>query len=183
MGVECDSLMITLICGPMFSGKTTELLRRLERADLAGKKPILLRPKTDTRGFLTHTLSEVSWLKTKFVEDLRDVNATFYDTVGIDEGQFHHGLKEFCVKWGRDYRNIVISALHATSECEMFESIIDIIPYCDKIIKLNAVCMSCGSDNGNYTHYKAGNKIDKVAVGGTEEYTSLCRNCYFGDKK
>lgn len=173
--------MITLVCGPMFSGKTTEMLRRLERADIAGKIPVLLRPRVDTREFLTHTLKEVPWLETHFV-DLCDFDADEFGAVGIDEGQFHKGLKDFCLKWSTGYRNIIISALHATSECEMFEPVIEVLPYCDKIIKLNAVCTICGSEYGNYTFYKAGTKTSKVAVGGHDSYTALCDVCYLEKK-
>lgn len=169
--------MITLVCGPMFSGKTTEVLRRLERASVANKNAVLLRPKIDTRDFLTHTQKEVSWLETQFV-DLCDFDADEFDVVGIDEGQFHKGLKDFCLRWSTNFRKIIISALHSTSECEMFEPIIDIIPYCEEIVKLNAVCTKCGSEYGNYTFYKSGGKIDKVAVGGPDSYTALCGECY-----
>ena len=168
--------MITLVCGPMHSGKTTEMLRRLERAHIGKKNTILIRPSSDTRGFLSHSGVKYNWLREIFVDSLKDVEICDCDYIGIDEGQFHNGLKDFCIKFG--HKNIIISALHATSECEMFDQIIDIIPYCDKIIKLNAVCTDCGSEFGNYTHYLAGVKTDKIKVGGSESYTSLCRNCY-----
>ena len=47
--------MLQLILGPMFSSKTTELLRRIERAQIAGQKAVLLRPNRDTRKTLTHS--------------------------------------------------------------------------------------------------------------------------------
>ena len=168
--------MITLVIGAMMSGKSTEMLRRLERSYIAKKSTVLLRPKLDNRGFLTHSLKEVPWLETYFT-DLADFDASQYDVIGIDEGQFHNGLKEFCLKH-RD-KQIIISALHATSECEMFEPVIEVLPYCEKIIKLNAVCSKCGNEYGNYSYYLAGDKTEKVAVGGSESYTAYCRECYF----
>ena len=174
--------MIKLIFGPMYSGKTTELIRLLERAYIAGKKVIMLRPKIDTRGFLTHSKKDTSWLKEEFV-DLATFDASEYDVIGVEEGQFHKGLKDFCVKYSlmgssAMGRQVVVSALHATSESEMFEEIIALIPYCEGIIKLNAVCTECGSEEGNYTYFMAGNKIEKVAVGGADIYTALCGACY-----
>lgn len=169
--------MITLVLGPMFSGKTTELIRQLERAHIANKRVVLLRPKLDTRPFLSHSSKDTPWLEEQFV-DLKDFDATKYDVVGVDEGQFHKGLKTFCKKYGLTGRRIVISALHATSECEMFEEIVSVIPYCEEIIKLNAVCTKCGSEAANYTYFLAGNKTDKVAVGGSDSYTALCSVCY-----
>src|SRR5690554_7954903 len=64
--------MLTVIIGPMFSGKTTELLRRLERYDLAGKKVVLVRPQTDTRLFLSHSRLEFDG-KTIGVKELKDL--------------------------------------------------------------------------------------------------------------
>lgn len=169
--------MISLVMGPMFSGKTTELLRRLERSYLGNKKVILLRPKLDTRSFLSHSATNTQWLEEKFV-DLQEFDATKYDVVGIDEGQFHKGLKEFCKKYGLTERKIIVSALHATSEAEMFDEIVSVVPYCEEIMKLNAVCTKCGSEMGNYTYFLAGNKTEKIAVGGSDAYTSLCGVCY-----
>ena len=101
--------MIVLIMGPMFSGKTTELIRQLERAHIANKRVVLLRPKLDTRPFLSHSTKETKWLEEQFV-DLSEFNATKYDVIGIDEGQFHKGLKSFCKKYGLTGKKIVVSA-------------------------------------------------------------------------
>jgi len=173
--------MISLIFGPMYSGKTSELLRRLERAHLAKKSVVLLRPTIDYRPFLSHSQKNAEWLPQKFV-DLINFDASEYNMIGIDEGQFFNNLKEFCLKYSLAGKNIVISALHATSESTMFDPIIQILPFCDEIVKLNAVCMNCGSEYGNYTHFLAGNKTEKVAVGGKNEYTALCDKCYFSLK-
>lgn len=170
--------MITLVIGPMFSGKTTELLRRLERSWLAKKEVVLLRPVVDSREYLSHTNTNPQWLAQKFVS-LNDFCADRFDTIGIDEGQFHDGLDDFCIKYSRLGKNIIISALHATSESTMFPSIIKIIPHCEEIIKLNAVCARCGSEHANYTHYLCGQKKQDVIVGGSAKYIALCRECYF----
>jgi thymidine kinase len=168
----------------MFSGKTTELLRRLERAHVARKRVVLLRPDTDSRGFLSHSKIDISWLEEKFVKDLFKFDASVYDVVGIDEGQFHNSLVSFCLEYSLAGKTIIVSALHATSECEMFEPIVGLIPYCEEIEKLNAVCTKCGADEAGYTYYLAGNKKEKVAVGGSDAYTALCDKCYhIGIKK
>lgn len=172
--------MITLVCGPMFGGKTNALLTYLERAHIAGKSTILLRPKTDTRMFLSHSLTQsISWLEERFVENLKNINIKKYDCVGIDEGQFMDYLPDFCRKYAPTDKNIIISGLSASSECEMFDNIVQSIPFCDKILKLNAVCVECGSEFGSYTHYTAGWKKDKICVGDAKSYSALCAKCYF----
>lgn len=173
--------MITLIMGSMYSGKTSSAIRMLERAFIAKKKVVLLRPKTDTRKFLSHSEKDMEWLEQKFV-DLKEFDATDFSTVGIDEGQFFDGLKDFCLDNSLKGKHIIVSALHATSECEMFDPIVKLIPYCEEIVKLNAICTKCGSEQGNYTHFLGGNKTEKVCVGGLNEYTALCDKCYFKNK-
>jgi len=170
--------MISLICGPMYCGKTTYLLHKLERAYLAKKRVVLLRPKIDTRSFLSHSQKDTSWLKEVFVENLSDFDTSDVDVIGIDESQFHHNLKEFCIK-NMERKEIILAGLVSTSECRIFEYISNILPYCDEIIKLNAICTHCGSDFGNYTFYKGGEKTVDVLVGAGELYTVLCRGCYF----
>ena len=165
----------------MYSGKTTELIRLLERAKIANKKVIMLRPEIDSRPFLSHSIKDTSWLEEQFV-NINQFDATKYDVIGIDEGQFHKGLKDFCNKYSLMGKHVIVSALHATSESEMFEEIIGLVPYCEKITKLNAICTECGSEDGNYTYYLAGNKKEKVTVGGNETYTALCSVCYHNKK-
>jgi thymidine kinase len=165
----------------MFSGKTSELLTKLERASIAKKRVVLLRPATDNRGFLSHSGKKLNGFKEEFVKDLLDFDTFSYDVVGVDEGQFHKHLKDFCVQESKKGKDIYISALHATSESEMFEQIIETLPYCDIIVKLNAICTKCGSELGNYTFFKGGKKTEKVVVGGADAYTALCEQCYFAE--
>lgn len=171
--------MITMILGSMFSGKTSELLTKLERANIAKKKVILLRPGVDNRGFLSHGGKKLNGFEEKFVADLLDIDITNFDVIGVDEGQFHKHLREFVIKSNKLNKDVYISALHATSESEMFEEIIKVIPFCENIMKLNAICTKCGSELGNYTFFKEGKKTEKVVVGGLDAYTALCQQCYF----
>jgi len=169
--------MISLVCGPMFSGKTTEVIRRLERAHLAGKSVVFVRPPTDTRNFITHTRFAASWME-QVREDLASLDAMAYDVIGVDEGQFQPNLRDFCLKYSALGKHVIVSALHATSESEMFDPIVELIPHCEEIEKLNAVCTQCGSDFGNYTYYLSGKKTAKVVVGDGNDYTALCGECY-----
>jgi len=169
----------TLIFGPMLSGKTSELLTKLERAHIAKRKVVLLRPGIDNRGFLSHSGRKLNNIKEIFVKDLLDVDLDSFDVFGIDEGQFHTHLKEFVIKANKFKKDIYVSALHATSESEMFDEIIKVIPFCENIIKLNAICTRCGNEFGNYTFFKEGKKTEKVVVGGSDAYTALCQQCYF----
>jgi len=86
-----------LILGPMFSSKTTTLLTKLERASIAKKRVVLLRPNTDNRGFLSHSNKDIQ-VQSFFIDNLLEFDIFKYDVIGIDEGQFHKHLKDFCIK-------------------------------------------------------------------------------------
>lgn len=167
--------MVELIIGPMFSGKSSELLRRLTRYKIAGKSTILLRPKRDTRGFLTHDKKDNSIIEI-FVENISDFKDVYdYDVIGVDEGQFFNDLKVVDILADMGL-TVIVSALNGTSERTPFKSLQDIIPLADTITKLSAVCTNCGED-AQFSFYKVGNKENDIEIG-EDEYTALCRKCW-----
>ena len=183
--------MVTGIVGPMMSGKSSELLQQLERAIIGKKKVCLIRPKVDNRNFFSHSnatqltynnldipifyIQELDYDTAIDWKEIRD-----YDVIGIDEAQFIGGLVDIVKYLNIDNKSIFFSGLLATSESEIFKPIADTLPYCDHIIKLNAVCSICGSDLGNYTYYKEGKKTNSVEVGGKDKYDARCWKCYQG---
>ena len=167
--------MIELIIGPMFSGKSSELLRRLTRYKIAGKQTLLLRPERDTRGFFTHDKKENS-VKEIFVDKISNFKDLYnYDVIGVDEGQFFEDL-DIVDSWADQGLTVIISALNGTSEKKPFPSVQSIIPLADTIDKLSAVCTSCGED-AVFSFYKVGNKKSDIEIG-EDEYTALCRKCW-----
>jgi thymidine kinase len=162
----------------MFSGKTTELLRSLNRSRIAGKKVVLIRPNTDTRTKLTHDHLEhnLDELRTNTPRSLKGI--TDYDVIGLDEGQFFKDLKIFADLHANMGRTIIIAALNGTSERKPFEQVQDLIPFVEDITMLNAVCINCGSEYGSFSFYTAGVKDDDILVGDQDTYTALCRDCY-----
>jgi len=169
--------MITMIIGPMFSGKSTELVRRLERAQIAGKKVVLIRPDTDTRHQLTHNRSKVT-IEPILLPSLDFFDPSGCDVVGIDEGQFFPELCRYVNDYAAMGVHVIVTGLPLTSELKPFASIVETLPFAEEIVRLNAVCARCGSDYGAFTHYKTGKKTREVLVGGSELYDSLCRACY-----
>lgn len=184
--------MITLITGPMMSGKSTELLRYLERAKLGKKKVCIIKPLIDNRDFFSHNKgTQTSYDKLEIETiylpvDYRDFPMYFgvlqdidykFDVIGIDECQFFEYLRLLTQRFMK--KEVYMSGLLATSEAVIFSSISETLPLCDNIIKLNSVCVECGSDIGNYTRYKAGKKDQAVVVGGSDMYDAVCSKCYF----
>lgn len=169
--------MITVITGPMFSGKSTELLRRLERAQIAGRKVLLVRPETDTRGQITHNRTRVT-IEPIFLPSLEFLDPTDYEVIGIDEGQFFPDLPRYANDYAALGKHVIVTGLPLTSECAPFTSITDLLPFAEEIVRLNAICTRCGSEYGSFTHYKPGRKTQEILVGGKDLYEALCRRCY-----
>lgn len=179
--------MKTLICGPMYSGKSTALFQRLERCLFAKKKVLLIRPKKDDRGYFTHSGGvdlkklEENFKELFYIEEVEDIKTGFlnwilhekFEAVFVDEYFMIPDSHRLCYQ--NEY-DVYFGGLLATSECELFAETIKILPYCDKIKKLNAVCMYCGSELGSYS-FADFEKTTEVVVGDTK-YRCLCQKCY-----
>jgi len=161
----------------MFSGKSTELLRRLERARIAGKTVALLRPETDSRPRLTHNKARVD-IDPTFLPSLEFFDASGCNVIGIAEGQFFPDLSRYANEYAAMGAHVIVTGLPLTSELQPFVSIIDLLPFAEEIVRLNAICAQCGSEYGAFTHFKAGRKTQDILVGGSDLYDSLCRECY-----
>ena len=109
--------------------------------------------------------------------DLKDRHK--YNVIGIDEAQFFdYPTFAADVDILSIEHTVIACGLNCTSERTPFRPILDLIPLCDKLDMLTAVCTCCGSDLGAFSYYKAGIKNSNVLVGGKDEYTSLCRVCH-----
>ena len=183
--------MKTLICGPMYSGKSTALFQRLERCLFARKKVLLIRPKKDDRGYFTHS-GEVDLKKLEenfrecfYIEEVESIGTSFlnwilyekFEAVFVDEYFMIPGAHQLCYQNNYD---VYFGGLLADSDCKLFEETIKILPFCEKIKKLNSVCMGFdlkGCDKeANYSVYLGGAK-DQILVG-DRCYACMCAECY-----
>ena len=144
---------LKVILGPMFSGKSTELIRRLKRYQIARYNCLIVKYAKDVRydkeSIATHdqqTLNAVS------ADKLKDLKVEFddYDVIGIDEGQFFPDLVEFCENMANAGKAVIVAALDGTFQRKGFGPILELIPLAEHVVKLNAVCMVCFGE-GSYT--------------------------------
>lgn len=180
---------IELIIGPMFSGKTTELLRRLNRHKLSSKRVLIIKYSKDDRystNFIcTHDnirndksynvintidLNDVETYLNQEMENSREV-----DVIGIDEGQFFVNIADFCDLWAHN-KHIIISALNGDYRRKIFTNIIPLFPICEDITKLTSIC-KCGKE-ASFTNRKIEDKTQEI-IGGKDIYEPLCRKCFF----
>jgi thymidine kinase len=188
--MELTSLpSINLIIGPMFSGKSTELLRRLTIYAEMGFEVLYINSALDTRSekeFSTHNPligtihPKITKLKTN---DIMKVAIDDFFIIGIDEGQLISNLKQFVVNAVEEKGKIVIVAgLNGDFKREKFGEINDLLPLCDTIEKLNPFCKLCMDSAKIITHAIFTKRIvantEVVVIGDHTSYIPVCRECY-----
>ncbi|EDO40073.1 predicted protein [Nematostella vectensis] len=175
---ECPG-QIQVIFGPMFSGKTTELLRRIKRYQVANHKCLLIKYAKDIRydeeGVATHDRQILRATPCTVLEDLKN-KAINHSVIGIDEGQFFPDIVEFSEEMASEGKTIIIAALDGTFQRKAFGNILHLVPLAESVVKLSAVCMNCFKD-ASFTKRLGYDKRVEV-IGGADKYMSVCRECY-----
>jgi thymidine kinase len=180
--------MIEVICGPMFSGKTEELIRRLKRVAISGQTYIVIKPKIASRydaedtGISTH--DETNSLNAVAVEDcIADIYYATeeYNVVAIDEAQFFsEKLYQVVMMLADSGKRIIISGLDTDFRRKPFPTIANLMSVADKVDKLHSICMGCKED-AIYS-LRTSNETDLMVIGNQDTYLPLCRKCYNNKK-
>jgi thymidine kinase len=172
-------MSIDIILGPMFSGKTTELQRRVRRYTIAGRKCLVIKYVKDTRYAVleccTHDLTKVTAVAAMRLREVPDVDD--YDVLGVDEGQFFPDVVDFCDEMANKGKVVIVAALDGTFKREPFGDVLRLIPKAESVIKLSAVCMVCRKDAA-FTRWKHPIEGETIHIGGAESYVAMCRTCY-----
>jgi thymidine kinase len=175
---------VEVITGPMFSGKSEELIRRLKRAQIARLRVVSFKPEIDLRyqpdAIATHSAQTIEAVAVRDVERMRAVLFPVLDTidvVGIDEAQFFDemlvGLAMELVRAGK---RVLLAGLDTTFAGEPFAPIPELMAIADEVLKLSAVCMVCGAP-AIHTQ-RLGTSQQLVVVGATGVYEARCRACF-----
>lgn len=180
---------IDLIIGPMGSGKTSELLRRLETYSRAKRRVILIKPSHDTRTDMatvgTHGFRSASAITfSKLMDASKHLMVQGAAVVCIDEGQFFPDLVEGSEELAKQGKKVIIAALNGDSDQKCFVPMIEMAAKCEDITKLFAVCAQCGMKAAFTAH--RGNKSEVVEIGDIGEngaYVPLCRACLMNWKE
>ncbi len=174
-------MSLEIITGNMFSGKTSELIRRLKRYKVMGKRISVINSMKDTRSndHVIHTHDDVDFncIKVNQLADtLLDENFCASEVVAIDEAQFFTRLKDFIHMCLFLKKTVIVAGLDADYKQEKFGEILDCIPMSDDVTKLSALCMRCkDGTSGPFT--KRTVDTDEVElVGGPELYEAVCRH-------
>jgi thymidine kinase len=172
---------IEVIVGPMFSGKSEELIRRLKRARIARQRVACYKPDIDLRyhrtAIASHsdqtyeacTVANVERLKAELFPHLQEI-----DVIGIDEAQFFdEAIIPLTVELVHLGKRLIIAGLDTTFTAEPFGPIPALMAIADQVTKLSAVCMVCGQP-AIHTQ-RLGQSQELVVVGAAGLYEARCR--------
>jgi thymidine kinase len=171
---------IEVICGSMFSGKTEELIRRLNRARIAKQKVEVFKPAMETRyddtDVVSHDETKASSIPVQNASQIL-FYAEDFEVVGIDEAQFFgNELVPVCKELADKGKRVVISGLDMDYQGNPFGPIPQLMAIAEYVTKVHAICIRCGN-LANHSHRTVSD--DKLVVlGETEAYEPLCRKCF-----
>jgi thymidine kinase len=171
---------LEIIMGSMFSGKTSELIRRLKRHRVIGDKILVINSKKDTRNegdvLQTHDKSTFECVKTN---NLMSVVSTkeYYEAqvIAVDETQFFEGLRPFVEQALTDDKHVLLAGLDGDFRQQVFGELLELIPLADDVTKLKALCMECLDGTlGPFTKRTVKNDNQEL-IGEADTYRAVCR--------
>lgn len=188
------SSRLEVICGPMFSGKSEELIRRINRERIARREVLVIKPYVDTRtenfiasravndqgeSYITDKI-EAHVLKT--CGEIWNLLKSHHQTLAIDEAQFcGEGLpsvvRTLLHERSHEEFAIMVSGLDTDFAHRPFGPMGTLLAMADDITKLTAICMKCFAREARLTQRIGGNR-QQVQVGDRRDYEVRCRQCY-----
>jgi len=177
---------LEVVCGPMFSGKSEELIRRLRRAEIAGQRALIVKPRVDDRYDIGHVVSHAgATMRAVAVSAPVDIPGLVdgYDVVGVDEVQFFASeivlVIDTLVERGM---RVVASGLDQDFRGRPFGSMPELLCRAELVDKLQAVCHRCGGPATMTQRLVDGHPAPAdgatIVVGALEQYEARCRICH-----
>lgn len=185
---------LEVIVGPMFSGKSEEMIRRITRALIARQRIVVFKPSMDDRYHATSVASHNGRTVTAFaVENSRQIphlldqhTATYGaepSVIAIDEAQFFDtALIPLTLEWANQGKRVILAGLDLDFRGEPFSIIPELLARAEQVDKLTAICIQCGQPATRTQRLiegkPAGYDDPIVMVGATETYEARCRACH-----
>lgn len=172
---------IEVIVGPMFSGKSEELIRRLRRAEIARQRVQIFKPQIDQRyaksEIVSHSGLEIRSDNVATATEVLQRVEPRTEVVGIDEAQFlGEELISVCMKLADMGKRVIVSGLDTDFMGRPFEPMPRLLAVAEEITKLLAICVRCGNPAVNTQRLIASE--DLIVVGAQGMYEARCRRCF-----
>ena len=172
-------MALHIVIGPMFSGKSSHIIRVTNRERHIGRRVLMVNHLADTvRNPTGHVRShdghESTSISVSHIGNLV-LDVADWDVIAVDEGQFFEDIHKVL-----DFVNsgvvVYISALDGDAQQKKFGSVLDLIPHADTCIKLQALCVLCRNGTKASFTVKTCGADAQVDVGGADKYMAVCRN-------
>jgi thymidine kinase len=177
---------LEVICGPMFSGKSEEMIRRLRRAEIAGQRVVIFKPLIDDRYDATDVVSHAgARMRAVPISSAAEIGtrAEGFDVVGIDEAQFlGEGVVATALELADRGVRVVVAGLDQDFRRLPFGPMPELLTHAEFVDKLQAVCHRCGGPATTTQRLVDGRPApysgETVVVGAEEQYEARCRGCH-----
>ncbi|MGL5732563.1 MAG: thymidine kinase [Metamycoplasmataceae bacterium] len=173
--------LIEVITGPMFSGKTEELIKRIRILEYADMKSLVIKPEKDKR-FADDKIKSRSGLEKSTVtakngKDILKHWNNSYDAIIIDEVQFFgEDIIPIIEDLASKGKLVIISGIDTDYMMRPFGIMPYLLAIADKVVKLVAVCLTCkGSASKSY---RKSDETEITKIGDKDEYEARCRSCH-----
>jgi thymidine kinase len=172
---------IEVICGPMFSGKSEELIRRLRRAMIARKRVQVFKPSLDDRYSLDEIVSHGEMrMKSEVISQTGEILSKLdwrTEVIGVDEANFMGaGLIEVASKLADSGKQVIVAGLDTDYMGRPFSPIPELLALAESITKTLAICMRCGNPAKHTQRLVASDEL--IVVGAAGVYEARCRKCF-----
>jgi thymidine kinase len=172
---------LEVICGPMFSGKSEELIRRIRRSLIARKRVQVFKPSIDDRysddEIVSHSDLRLSSQSVTSAAQILEVFDVRTDVVGIDEATLlGPELEEVAVRLANMGKQVIVAGLDTDYLGRPFEPIPALLALAEAITKTLAICMQCGGP-AKFTQ-RLVDSSERIVVGAAGLYEARCRRCF-----
>ena len=172
---------LEIVLGCMFAGKTTKLVEEYKKYTYIGRKVLVINYMEDTRydNIFLSTHDKIM-IPCKFASTISEMeeNIKENDVILINEGQFFSDIYESVLNMvDNQGKTVIICGLDGDFKRNRFGRLLDLIPHCDKVTKLSALCAKCRNGKPGIFSHRLSNEDSQVVIG-SDNYIPLCRSCY-----
>src|SRR5277367_1076693 len=172
---------IEIVCGPMFSGKSEELIRRLRRARIARKRVQVFKPAIDDRYSPTEIVSHGDQrMPSDVVASAKEIIAKLdwrAQVIGVDESNFFGpDLVDIATQLADSGKQVIIAGLDTDYLGRPFPPMPDLLTLAESITKTLAICVRCGNPAKHTQRLVESSEL--IVVGAAGAYEARCRRCF-----
>jgi thymidine kinase len=175
---------LEIILGPMFSGKTSKLVQVYRQCLLCNIPVLTINHSNDLERTSTaqmlenHDNIKIPCISVELLSSVPQEKIHQSMVILINEGQFFQDLYLFVVKMLEQNKQIYVAGLDGDFQRNMFGSILQLIPLCDKVDKLTSLCGICKDGTRGIFSRRITSETVQTLVGGSANYIPVCRSCY-----